>query len=129
MLRNAGAIQPENINNGLISCVGLNTVNVNSNVVKIRNDAGDVVDEARSGKDLGHPRLGDCFPRGREGIVLDVGVDNVRQESVQILVAVRLSPDGSRFALKAEQSLRRLRGKLWKLGKNIAGERTTGRLA
>lgn len=129
MLRDAGTIQPENINNGLVSSVELDPVNVKSNVVEIRNDAGDVVDETRSGKDLGHPRLGDCFARWREGIVLDVGVNNIRDEGVQILVSVCLSPDGRRFALKTEQSLRRLRDKLWKLGKNFAGEITAGRLA
>lgn len=109
MLRDAGTVQPEYVNNDFISRVGLDPMNVKSNVVEIRNDAGNVVNETRSGKDLGHSRLGNCLARRRERIVLNVGVDDIREESVQVLISVYFSPDGSCLALKAEQSFRTLR--------------------
>lgn len=88
-------------------------MNVKSDVVGIRNDMGDDVDEARSGKDLGYAGLSDCLARRGEGVVLNVGVNKIGEKSVQILVNVRLGSSSSRSVLKMEQSLRRLGDRLF----------------
>lgn len=99
MLGDAGSIEPKYVDDSLVKSTRLLTVNVESNVIQIRDSAGHVVDKVRCGQNLFQACGGNVFTGRSTWIVLDVRLHGVGEESIDVLIGICLRPYCSRLAL------------------------------